>query len=1469
MALAERKRKRNRARKERRRRALQRLMAGEIEATSPMQKRGGQKKWKASIKRRYNRDLRREKQRRKRRQEANHRIWQQLRALVLRAEETATSLTQLATEEKEEILQKATVDQHWVAVGYEDPKEESVSVGREVKNGVLFRVPVSIAGRQCVALIDSGASQSYMAPETVNLCELQCHPAIMHLELADGSKIKSLEETQVTNCTVGSATCAISFTVTKLLSNVDIVLGMDWLARWNPVIDWRKQVMHIWVNSHWDYVNGVLLGSEQKAGTVRIFDPYTVTDEKKQSDWVIMKPPQLWVANTDQQYVEATSERANATKAGKDTARTSLTSMNAEQCNGLKQMKRKTVQYAGSRGCEHQRQFISSKTLQKYAKRGDVIYIAVVRTVTGSGQGITQKVKQQIMKDKGPIRKAPPIAETRKRMCNDAPVEVKKELHDLLAQYEDLFPEQLPKGRPPKRTVEFEIKTEEGAVPPSKPPYRLSPKEYTELQAQIDDLLAQGHIRPSTSPYGAPVLFVPKKDGRWRMCVDYRALNKQTIRDRYPLPRIDDLLDRLGQAKHFTTLDLASGYHQIAVKESDIPKTAFRTQRGQFEFIVMPFGVTNAPATFQRMMNDLFKEELDHFVLVYLDDILIFSKTLKEHIEHIRQALEKLREARLFARLHKCAFFQKRVEYLGFDVSPQGIHPSPDKVRTMVEWPQPKSVKDIRSFLGLASFYRRFIKNFSLKARPLTDLTRESVPWNWQAKEEKAFCELKRSLVVAPILRMPNFELPFVVTTDASLVSVGAILEQNFGQGLQPVAYESRKLNPAETRYSAYERELLGIVWAIGKWRHYLEGRHFIVQTDHSSLRHLPNQPSVNRRIWKWVSILQGYDLEIRHIPGRINPADAITRQVKSDDVDYADEVKQEDANWVSNLRVPKEADDQMIQKRLNELYSTTELREKRENVQQQLLAMTAKQPIAVLQVSESSVQVTNEMRQRIMQTLQTEDQYTEILEVLQDPTQRNEWERNNKTYRIKRGLLRMHEANQPTQYSYWRIIVPDHHEIKLEILKELHCVPYAGHPGFTRTLEVTRRHFYWNHMIPEVRQFVLDCPVCQVEKGSHLKPAGKLVPLDVPVRKWDHVVIDFVVGMPVQDEMDTICTVVDKATKMCHFIPCSEKISAKQVAKLYWQHVGRLHGIPSVLISDRDPRFTGKFWRELWRLLGTNLCMGSGFHPESSGQVEIFNQLLEQTLRCTVHQLGETRRWIDVLPVIEFAVNNTPNRTTGYSAFYLNYGFHPLHPLQLLGDPEETNIEAVTHFTSRMQQDFNVARQQLNKARNQMMHQTDQQRRAVQFEEGEDVLLSTKHIRFRQCPTKLQRRYVGPFKIIQKINPAAYRLQLPEGWSMHPVFHISLLKPWRESQWSCPVEETEVDVEVEPEPTYEVERILKWRKLKVGRRMTREFLVIWHGYPLDEAQWIPEANFRFPAQLRQQLKDDRPVEDRGSASNT
>ena len=873
----------------------------------------------------------------------------------------------------EEILQEAMAGQHWVALGEQEESDEKTNAGRRIKDGVLFCVYVSIAGVRCIALIDSGASQSYIAPETVALCELECSPAMVNLELADGSKIQATQKTLAVPCTVGKAVCKLEFTVTTLLSNVDLVLGMDWLRIWNPVIDWRRQRMHIWVHGTWEHVNGVLLNAEQKVGTVKVFDGY-YGDSVHVPDISLAKVPKFWDWNT---------------------AQTEWKNVDVVNPKGRKQKENDTVramgsvQYGKSRTSSHRNRIISSKQMDKLVRRGETVFLAMIRPMQPK-QGMTQKVKFEQMKKTGPVRKTPPVSETRKRMCNEAPADVRTRLQKLLTEYEDLFPEKLPKGRPPKREIEFEIKLEEGANPPSKPPYRLSPKEYEELQAQIEELLAQGHIQPSTSPYGAPVLFVLKKDGRWHMCVDYRALNKQTIRDKYPLPRIDDLLDRLGRAKHFSTLDLASGYHQIAVKASDIPKTAFRTQRGQFEFLVMPFGVTNAPATFQRLMNNLFKEELDAFVLVYLDDILIFSQTLQDHIIHIRQALEKLRKAKLYARLHKCSFFKEQVEYLGFDVSAEGVKPSPEKVRTVVEWPRPQSVKDVRSFLGLAGFYRRFIKQFSLKARPLTDLTKEKMIWQWTEKEEHAFCDLKRSLVIAPVLRMPDFELPFVVTTDASLVSVGAILEQDFGQGLQPVAYESRKLNPAETRYSAYERELLGIVWAIGKWRHYLEGRKFVVQTDHSSLRHLPNQPSVSRRIWKWVSILQGYDAEIRHIPGKVNPADALTRQVRMEDAEYAEKVKKEDQDWVEKLRVSLTATDQEIQQRLRELYSKQEEKTKQNEAMQFLTPGQSTEQCTLLAISESAISIDRGLRQQMMELLRNEEQYSVIITKLEDPNEMN-----------------------------------------------------------------------------------------------------------------------------------------------------------------------------------------------------------------------------------------------------------------------------------------------------------------------------------------------------------------------------------------------------------------------------------------------------------------------------------------------
>ena len=337
----------------------------------------------------------------------------------------------------------------------------------------------------------------------------------------------------------------------------------------------------------------------------------------------------------------------------------------------------------------------------------------------------------------------------------------------------------------------------------------------------------------------------------------------------------------------------------------------------------MPFGLCNAPATFQRLMNQVFATEINQFILVYLNDILIFSESVEEHWEHLRMALGRLREARLYGRVHKCEFLKSRVEYLGYEVSEKGVHASPEKVKAVVNWPRPQSVHDVRSFLGLASYYRRFIHGFSQVAGPLTELTRSKAKWRWDKAQENSFLALKIALATAPVLRLPDFDHQFVVTTDASDVAIGAILQQDVGMGLQPIAFASRKLQQAEVRYSAYERELLGIVWALGKWKHYFQGPHpIIIQTDHAPLRHLPNQVSVNSRIWKWLSILQGYNVDIQHIPGKRNPADSLSRQSAVDALVKKSSVHDANAAYVQQLRVPEDASYEEIQSALTELFS-------------------------------------------------------------------------------------------------------------------------------------------------------------------------------------------------------------------------------------------------------------------------------------------------------------------------------------------------------------------------------------------------------------------------------------------------------------------------------------------------------------------------------------------------------------------
>ncbi|GJQ92368.1 reverse transcriptase [Tanacetum coccineum] len=406
------------------------------------------------------------------------------------------------------------------------------------------------------------------------------------------------------------------------------------------------------------------------------------------------------------------------------------------------------------------------------------------------------------------------------------------------------FPDEHSGLPPTPREIEFGIELISGAEPISKAPYRMAPVELKELKEQLQEMLENGFIRPSVSPWGAPVLFVKKKDGSMRLCIDYRELNRITIRNRYPLPRIDDLFDQLQGAKYFSKIDLRSGYHQLRVREQDISKTAFRTRYGHYEFLVMPFGLTNAPAVFMDLMNRIFHEYLDKFVIVFIDDILVYSKSEEEHEQHLRIVLEILRQKKLYAKFSKCEFWLQQVAFLGHIVSADGIIMDPSKVEAITKWPRPTTVTEVRSFLGLAGYYRRFVEGFSRLALPLTQLMRKGEKFVWTDERQESFEELKRRLVSAPILTLPSGSGGFQIYSDASKKGLGCVLMQHG----KVIAYASRQLKPYEVNYPTHDLELAAVVFALKIWRHYLYGEACDIFTDHKRSKYIFTQQNLTWR---------------------------------------------------------------------------------------------------------------------------------------------------------------------------------------------------------------------------------------------------------------------------------------------------------------------------------------------------------------------------------------------------------------------------------------------------------------------------------------------------------------------------------------------------------------------------------------------------------------------------------------------
>ena len=1054
-------------------------------------------------------------------------------------------------------------------------------------------------------------------------------------------------------------------------------------------------------------------------------------------------------------------------------------------------------------------------------------------------------------------------------------------IKELVAQFSSVFSE--PAGLPPDRGITHAIPMQPNHAVPANKTYRLSKPQREEMESQVKAMLAKGWIRPSTSPFGSPILFVKKKTGGMRMCVDYRAVNKLTIKNSYPLPRIDDLLDKLTGAKMFSCLDLQQAYHQIRLHPDDIPKTAFTTPMGLFEYLVLPFGLSNAPSTFQSLINSILGPDLSHCCLVYLDDIVVFSKSPEEHLQHLRLVLTKLQNANLYARLSKCRFALKAVKFLGHVVDEHGIMPDPDKIKIVLDWPVPTTTTDARAFVGLAQYFRKFIQGFANMTAPLTALFKKDAEFLWSSACQRSFQMVKDALTSVPCLKLPDMDEPFTVVTDASGVGVGGVLMQ----AGRPVAFEGRKLTPAEKNWSATEQEMLAVVHHLEKWRCYLEGVQFTVITDHQPNTWFAKQKQLSPRLTRWYEKLRGFEFQWEYKPGRLNVADPLSRNptfcnmimasaqpesskltsfmnlrsagspasipaLPTDNrkrrhwdmrgvLDQARSMRWKGKSAASppaahkrlppgvrltpksgrpslpnaasshktghlpkpGLIEPDTAPTHTGTHRSDNIRPSFSLSDQPDQVPDEAgLVQGADMPLGM----DTSLQgeLTN-VDADINSMAPSHEPYTATGGHSGDaPMQMPLTDPSDMLEKIKQGYLtdplytskgesKRSLLGITTQGGLHRrsgaIAVPDAFELRRCIMRELHCSPYCGHTGIHRTQSLISRYFYWPNMHEDITEYVKGCIVCQRNKSVSGVPAGKLQPLPVPSDIWKDVSMDFIGPMPMTARHhDYVLVVVDRLSKMAHFLPCKTNISGQNVAQLYAERIWSLHGLPRSIVTDRGRPFLNAFNTALTKLLGTQHAVSSAYHPETDGQTERVNRILCEMLRHYTNSRYDD--WDLQLPFVEFAHNNARSSATGMSPFYVCYGRHPDTPMTAVIESANATWEADPHdnkhfltadkFIADKQAIVRTAQAAMESARQRMARQESSKRKALTFQPGDQVSLKTKHLGISTLPSKkLFQPWMGPFTVAKVVNPAAYMLELPRHWKAHNVFHVSLLKPY------------------------------------------------------------------------------------------
>lgn len=923
---------------------------------------------------------------------------------------------------------------------------------------------------------------------------------------------------------------------------------------------------------------------------------------------------------------------------------------------------------------------------------------------------------------------------------------------------------------------------------------RIAPADIDDVRRHLKDLLAAGIITESRSPYASPIVIARKKNGAIRMCIDYRTLNARTIPDQYTTPRIEDALDCLSGSKWFSVLDLRSGYYQIEMAEEDKEKTAFICPLGFYQFERMPQGVTGAPATFQRLMEKAVGDMNLLQVIVYLDDIIVFGRTLEEHEERLLKVLDRLQEYGLKVSIDKCQFCQPKVNYVGHVVSAAGVSPDPEKVKAVINWKMPIDLKSLRSFLGFCGFYRRFIKNYSAIVRPLTELTKgyppakgqrqmapnrkyyqESEPFGerWDKACTDAFHHIIHCLTHAPVLAYADPIKPYILHVDASLSGLGAVLNQEYPEGLRPVAYASRKLSTAERHYPIHQLEFLALKWAIvDKFHDYLYGAKFTVKTDNNPLTYVLTSAKLNATGHRWLAALATYDFDLQYKPGRHNiDADILSRYPMSTDVP---------AEWID---IPRSG-----VKAICQLADTTSAAESCRRLVDQLGIPSESIPYAYVcpiqlelehktQLSNLDLQVAQE-QDSIIGPVRQEVKKGKAITATKNSTLPESLLRQQGDKLVIRHNLLYRVIKSPCGKEIQQLVLPK--EYRFQVLHSLH--DESGHLGIEKTTELCRNRFYWPRMSTEVEQYVKNCGRCIARKTlpqrsaylNHITSSG---PMDL-------ICIDFLSIEPDSKGICNVLVMTDHFTRYAQAYPAKDQ-KALTVAKILVEKFFVHYGLPARIHSDQGRDFESKLIKELLGILGIRKSRTSPYHPQGDPQPERFNRTLLSMLGTL--DPGKKSKWSQSISQLVHVYNCTKNETTGYSPYYLLFGREARLPVDIQfgtsseGESGLKHHQYVEGVKKDLQHAYQLAMENSLKTQQRNKRLYDRRVKHQILEKGDRVLIKNLALTGKH---KLMDRWNSlPYIVQEKLpNLPVYRLKPEAGTGGIRTLHRDHLLPIGES---------------------------------------------------------------------------------------